>query len=361
DVGLAGIAVAPRTLRRDIIRSISRSEKAKQPNVGEVDDALVRLRKVLLDYRGAIARPHAQLGVSVLDCVTELSRLALLPAPPSTTARLSADAVQRLADDRTKASEIMVAAAQLGEFKYGPGDSPWYGAQFANGDAALRAHEIAKRLDADELPRLIRMATELISGTRMRPYRTIAELGVYLLLLVDLRDTLDKFVPMVFDRSITELIAATAPRKDHPEMTGSNRRRLKKLALEYVRPGVRVGDLNGALLRIQRQRVLWHRFVSEGATPQVPVGIGDVQVAFQQVAQDLGALDEPLGLSGDAQLASTPVSELVERIAGLAAESDVLHNLQDRTALMTALRELELGPLIEDLARRHVPEAEVAA
>ncbi len=361
DVGLAGIAVAPRTLRRDIIRSISRSEKAKQPNVGEVDDALVRLRKVLLDYRGALARPHAELGISVLDCVTELSRLALLPTPPTTTARLSTEAVARLAHDRSKAAEIMVAAAQLGEFKYGPGDSPWYGAQFANGDAALRAHEIAKRLASDELPRLMRMANQLISGTRMRPFTTIAELGVYLLLLVDLRDTLDKFVPMVFDRSITELIAATAPRKDYPEMTGSNRRRLKKLALEYVRPGVRVSDLNGALLRIQRQRVLWHRFVAEGATPQVPVGIGDVQVAFQQVSQDLGALDEPLGLTGAAQLSSTPISELADRVAGLAAESDVLHNLQDRTALMTALRDLDLSPLIDDLARRHVPEGQVAA
>ncbi|MFM9877170.1 MAG: DEAD/DEAH box helicase [Rhodoglobus sp.] len=362
DVGLPGLAVAPRSLRRDIIRSIGRSEKARQPNVGEVDDALLRLRKVLLDYRGALSRVDPVLGVSVLDCVTELSRLALLPQPPATTARLSATAVQRLTADRTRATEIMVAAAQLGEFKYGPGDSPWYGAQFANGDAALRAHEIAKRLAADELPRLLRMAQELISGTHMRQFATIAELGVYLRLLVDLRDTLDKFQPMVFDRSISELIAATAPRKDYPDMSNGNRRRLKKLAMEYVRPGVRVGDLNGALIRIQHQRVLWHRFVAEGATPEVPVGIGDVQVALQQVSQDLAALDEPLGLADrDTRLESVPIATLVQKIDALAAESDVLHNLQDRTALMAALRDLDLDPLIEDLARRHVPEEQVAA
>lgn len=361
DVGLGGLAVSPRSLRRDIIRSIGRSEKARQPNVGEVDDALLRLRKVMLDYRGAITRVDPVLGVSVLDCVTELSRLALLPDPPSTTARLPREAVERLVADRARAAEIMVAAAQLGEFKYGPGDSPWYGAQFANGDAALRAHEIAKRVALDELPRLLPLATELISGTHMRPFATIAELGVYLRLLVDLRDTLDKFLPMVFDRSISELIAATAPRKDFPDMSNGNRRRLKKLALEYVRPGVRVGDLNAALIRIQQQRVLWHRFVAEGATPEVPVGINDVQLLFQQVSQDLAALDEPLGLSGPSQLASMPVSALVEKVGALAAESDVLHNLQDRTALMSALRELDLDPLIEDLARRHVPEEKVAA
>ena len=94
DVGLPGLAVGPRSLRRDIIRSITRSEKAKQPNVSEIDDALVRLRKVLVDYRGAIAKPDPAIGVSVLDCVTELSRLALLPHAPSTTARLNRSAVE---------------------------------------------------------------------------------------------------------------------------------------------------------------------------------------------------------------------------------------------------------------------------
>lgn len=361
DVGLPGLAVSPRSLRRDVIRSISRSEKAKQPNVGEVDEALLRLRKVLLDYRGGLSRPDAVLNISVLDCVAELSRLALLPSAPSTTARLSRGAVENLASDRARAAEIMVAAAQLGEFRYGPGDSPWYGAQFANGDEATRAHETAKRLNED-LPRLIAAANDLIAGTHMRPFQNLVELGVYLRLLVDLRDTLDRFLPMVFDRSITELIAATAPKRDFPDMSRGNRRRLKKLAMEYVRPGVRVSDLHGALVRIQQQRVLWHRFVAEGATPEVPVGLGEVQAAFHQVSQDLGALDEPLGLVGrDSQLSSVPIPVLLDRVAGLAAESDVLHNLQERTALMASLRDLDLDPLIDDLARRHVPEEQVAA
>lgn len=361
DVGLAGLAVVPSSLRRDLIRSIGRSERARRPEVDEVDDALVRLRKVLLDYRAALSRPDAELGVSVLDCVSELSRLALLPQPPSTTARLSPDAVHRLASDRASAAEVMVAAARYGEFRYGPGDSPWYGAQFPSGEAALKAHAVAQRLHEESLPNLLERAGRLIEGTHMRPFGSIDELGIYLRLLVDLRDTLDKFVPSVFDRSLSELIAATAPRRDFPDMTAGNRRRLKKLALEYVRPGVRVGDLNGALIRIQQQRVLWHRYVAEGATPEVPVGLGDVQAAHQRVSQDLAALDGPLGLSGRDTLGSLPVQELTVRLAGLAAESDVLHNLQERTALMTELRGLDLDPLIDDLARRHVPDSQVAA
>ena len=362
DVGLPGLAVATRSLRRDIVRSISRSEKAVQPQIAEVDEALVRLRKVLLDYRRALSRPDEVLGISVLDCVTELSRLALLPTPPSTTARLGRTTVEALATDRRSAAKTMVSAARLGEFKYGPGDSPWYGAQFPTGEAAGNAHAVARRLHADSLPRLLDTASNLIDSTRLRQFDTISELGVYLQLLVDLRDTLDRFLPVVFDRSLSELIAATGSRKESPEMSGANRRRLKKLAREYVRPGVHVPDLHAALVGIQQQRVLWQRFAAEGVPPQVPVGIAEVQASYRAVADDLTVLDEPLGsFTRDTQLSYLRISELRARIEALAAESDVLNNLQDRMALMATLRDLELTPLTHDLASRHVPDDQVGA
>ncbi len=359
DVGLAGIAVSPGSLRRDLIRSISRNEKAAPPRLAEVDDALVRLRKVLLDYRVAIARHDPEFGVSVLDCVSELSRLALLPNPPATSARLERSSVVMLSQDRHRAADAMLTAATLGEFRYGPGDSPWYGANFVSSEQAVRAHGIAKQLHHTELPRLLERAGNLIDGTRMRPFESITELGVYLRLLTDIRDTLDKFLPVVFDRSLSDLILATAPRKDAPEMAGSNRRRLRRLANEYVRPGVHVTDLHGALVDIQQQRVLWQRFVAAGVTPEVPTGIADVQVAYQQVTQDLAALDEPL--DGVGMLARLPIPNLQQRLEGLAADSDVLQNLQERAQLRSMLRDLGLESLLADLAARHVPEEQVAA
>lgn len=362
DVGLNGLAVAPSTLRRDVVRSISRIEKSRKPQVAEVDDALVRLRKVLLDYRGALTKPDAVLGISVLDCVTELSRLALLPVSPSTTARLARSTVEALAADRHRASETMVTAAALGEFRYGPGDSPWYGAQFADGTAAAFAHATAIRLHEESLPRLLARAQDLIRNTYMRPFENVVELGIYLRLLVDLRDTLDKFLPVVFDRSLSELIVATSPRSQGSDMSGANRRRLKKLAKEYIRPGVHVFDLHESLVRIQQQRILWQRFVQEGVPPEVPVGIGDVQSSFEEVVNDLDLLNGPLGYtSRETQLNYLPLGTLIEKIGALAAESDVLNNLQERSALMTTLRDLQLDPLIADLASRHVPEDQVEA
>lgn len=362
DIGLPGVAVSPRSLRRDLLRAITRNERAAAPDLSDVDEALVRLRSVLLDYREALTRADPALGVSVLDCVTELSRLALLPHPPATTARLSRQAVERLAADRAPASATMIEAAKLGEFRYGPDDSPWYGAEFATGDAAATAHLLAKRLHAESVPWLLVRAQQLIAGTRMRPFETIAELGVYLRLLSDIRDTLDRFVPAVFDRSLAELVAATAPRRESPEMSAGDRRRLTHLAKEYIRPGMHVRDLHASLDAIQRQRILWQRFVVAGVTPEVPTGIADVQSAWSHVAADLESLDGPLGrTTRETSLLGLPLHELGEVLGGLAADSDALANLQERTELVGVLRALELDDLITDLANRHIPEESVAA
>jgi hypothetical protein len=361
-VGLTGMAVSPRTLRRDVIRSITRSEKVTQPRASEVDDALVRLRKVLLDYRRALGRRDPALGVSVLDALGELAALSQRATPPSTTARLDRASIEALAGKRESAAATLSKAAALGEFRYGPNDSPWYGASFTSSSEASATHELAKKLNRTELPRLLERANAVIGQTRMRPFESITELGVYLRLLLDVRETLDRFRPSVYDRSLAELIAATANRREAPGMSGANRRRLRKLALEYVRPGVHVTDLNESLRRIQQQRTLWQRFAVAGVTPEVPVGTADVQVAYQRVSEDIARLDAPLGrLATPASLALMPIPQLTAMVAGLAAESQVLANLQERTALLATLRSLNLDPLLADLSSRHVPEREVAA
>ncbi len=356
-IGLTGLVASPSSARRDTILAITRYEKAAQPESDEVDDALVRLRSVIRDYRDGLVRTDPVIGVTVLDCVSELSRLSVTTPEATTTARLSRASVERLASEaeRRRIAGICQAAARYGEFKHAPGASPWFGAQFTSAGAAGRAHELAVRLQSQSVPALIEKGLALIDGTHMRPFGNIHELGVYIRLLLDLRDTLDRFLPSVFDRSLTELIAATGPKADSPQFSSAERRRLSRLAQEYLRPGVRVGDLHEALTRVQKQRVLWHRYVAEGATPRVPVGIAETQVALQAVEHDLAELDLPLGRTEERRLVRLPIEELRSTLASLAEESDALQNLQERSALMGSLIEVGLDPLVADFAARHVP------
>ena len=357
-IGLPSCAVTVDGLRRDLIGSIGRNEKAKPASVNDVDDALVRLRKVLVDYRSALSRTDAQLGISVLDALSELARLSQLNPAPGTTARLERGALGALATYRAEATADLIRAAQLGQFRYGPADSPWYGANFATSEEATAAHRLAKQLNHDSLPQLLEAANQLVAQTRLRSPESIAELGLFLRLLSDVRDTLDRFQPAVFDRPIAELIQATSPRPDN--MSGADRRRLRKLAYEYVRPGVSVPDIHEALVRIQQQRTLWQRYSEAGAIPAVPTGIAEVAGLYQAVAADLALLDVPLGVADtDRKLSARPIRELVYTLSGLAAESEVLINLHERTAVLAKLANLGLDPLLRDLANRHVPEEQV--
>lgn len=360
-VGLPGLAVTPNLLRRNIVESIKRNETAQPPQLRDVDEALLRLKGVLLDYQTALESIDQRFGISPLDALRGLTQLALLDEPASTKARLDEEALMTLALDRTGIAAILTEAAALGQFEFGPDDSPWYGVTFATTEHARTAFQLACHLEQDELPRLLELAEKLVAQTTMRPFETIAELGIYLRLLMGIRETLDRFTPEVYDRSLTELIAAHS-RRSGEDMTPANRRRLRKLAREYVRPGVSVTDMHERLTQIQDQRMLWQRYTAVvGARPEVPVGISDVIVAYQTVYQDLTELDRILGTEAQDDLfKNLTIDAVKKKLDGLAQESDVLHNIQERTALLDQLRDAHLEPLLDDLSARHVPAHQVA-
>ncbi|WP_457099428.1 AAA family ATPase [Microbacterium sp. P5_E9] len=358
-VGLSGLPVSPRDPQRDLIRAIGRNEKAEQPKVSDIDDALVRLRGVLRDYRAAITERNPALGVSMLDILRALATLTSAESVPETAVRFDLATLERLSKRRTDAAGKLAAAARLGEFKVGPGDSPWYGVTFHTTEQARAAHGLTGTLHRHGVPSLLERGYELVAQTRMRPFRTIAELGIYLRLLLGIRDSLDHFSPTVFERPLGELIQAHAPRRDAPNMTGAQRRHLKRLMREYIRPGVHIADVHEALVRIQEQRAQWQQHVDAGVTPEVPIGLADVHVAWQRVDADLAEVDAMLGRSGADRLAGLPVADLVRTIAGLAADSDVFDNLMERAALRSDLAALGLDGLLTDLSVRHVPEDSV--
>ncbi|WP_208317309.1 DEAD/DEAH box helicase [Canibacter zhoujuaniae] len=362
-VGLGGLAVTPRRLRRSLVEAIRRNEVSNQQPAVDVDQALVRLRNLLIDYRDALDTEDKQLNVTPLTALRELAKLSMLPNAPQTTVRLSQSALQSLALDRSAVADALIEAARLGQFDYGPADSPWYGVSFNSTEEARSAYSRAVDLAETKLPRLHSVAGEMVVQTSLRPYESITELGIYIRLFEGIRETLDRFVPEVYERSLSEVIAAHAPRSANDTMSAANRRRLKKLAREYVRPGVTVNDMFERLKAIQQQRVLWHRYCTiPGARQEVPLGLAEVAANFERVYDDLEKLDAVLGVASDDQrLRNLSVSALAHRISALAQESEVLKNIQERTAIMEQLRDADLGQLLDDLSARHVPADEVAA
>ncbi len=356
-IGLSGLSTTPRRLRRTLVEAIRRNEQPAESPKPEVAEALVRLRNLLIAYQGALTEKEPSLNVSPIAALRELAKLASLEDAPQTTVRLSDSALHSLALDRAQLAEALQEVARLGQFQYGPEDSPWYGVSFDSTEDAKAAYQKAVDLSESRLPRLFTMADEVVEQTNLREYETIYELGTYLRLLAGVRETLDRFVPEVYDRSLTEVIAAHAPRSASNDMTNANRRRLRKLAREYVRPGAQVDDMYALLVQAQQERVLWQRYSTvAGSKPEVPLGIADVLEAFDTVFKDLEKLDAVLEVRAESdRMRNLSRQQLSRRIAALAEESEVLHNIQERTAIVDQLRDAELEDLLDDLSARHIP------
>ena len=207
------------------------------------------------------------------------------------------------------------------------------------------------------MPAILERGYELIGQTRMRPFTTVAEMGAYIRLLQGIRASLDRFSITVFERPLGELIEAHSSRGSST-MSGANRRRLRRLSREYVRPGMHITDMHEALVRVQQQRTQWQQLVDAGVTPEIPLGLDDVATGWQRVDAHLTDLDAALGRTEP--LAALPIPQLLRTLAGLAAESDVFDNLVERATLRGELAALGLEPLLTELSVKHVPEDRVA-
>lgn len=351
-VGLSGLGVTAANARADLVRSISRNEASTAPDVAEIDDALVRLRNLLRGYSASLVKKRENSNVSVLDAVRVLTALGSHPTAPRTTARLSAQSIKALADSRKRATDLLVEAAQLGEFKTGPEESPWYGVSFTSTDDAQAARALAAQLADTDVPQLLERAYSVIGQTRLNPFQTLDELGGQLELLDGIRSSFDVFVPAVFDRPLGELIRATGPRADADGQSMATRHRLRRLAKDFVRPGAHV-DLHEGLQAVQTQRAKWKHAAEEGSVPSVPSGIDDVAALWQDVSDKLAQLETALGRK--TQLSSLSLPEMVALLRKLAEDSPVFDNLIERAQVRAELAALGLEPLLADLSRRHVP------
>lgn len=355
-VHLSGLLAHVPALRRCIVEAIRRNENPVRLPSPDIDTALTRVRSVLSEYHKTLHEKDERLQVSPHEALRELAKLASLENSPQTAVRFTDRTLFDLALDRDEVKRALVELARLGQFDFGPEDSPWYGASFDSSEEAKQAFQRAVALAEIKLPRLKVLTDQLHEQTQLRPCQTLSELGTYLQLLEGVRKSLDMFYPEVYDRSLTEVIAAHAPRHDG-DMTSANRRRLKKLAKEYVRPGQHVQDMYTALTEVQQQRLLWQRYCAVvGVQPEVPGGIADLVTLYADILSDLNYLDGALQIQHeDDKMRNMSFANLQVFANSLAEESEILKTIHERTSLLERIRSLGLQAFLDDLSARHVP------
>lgn len=324
--------------------------------------SLVSHRERLRGYLSGLHVAREPWGVSAYDAFQALAALTAARPTPSTTVRLDPAVARELTAERRAAlAESLRAAAEVGAFTLRPVDTPWYGAALDTAQQADQTLERVRRLAGpDGLALLQRRITEVAEATGFAPATSVQGWGEQLTVLAGVRGTLDDFQPIVFERSVADLVAATATkawRAEHDQPMGFwLRRRLKKQAKDLLRPGRHVDDLHAALANAQHQREVWRRHCAAGGWPQLPAGMAQIEAEYQQVRADLDALAPVLaGTPEGGELVATPVRQVAERIERLLAGADALPAVPERSRLVRDLRAAGLEPLLYDLADRRVP------
>src|SRR4030095_3234860 len=213
------------------------------------------------------------------------------------------------------------------------------------------------RIAEENLPVLRERMKQVSDHAEIRLADTFTEWGAQLELLIAVRESLDKFTPDIFDRPVHDLISATASsawrRERNLEMPSMQRSRLRRVAKEYVRPGVHIADLHSSLVLGREQRALWAGYATTQRHPAVPSGLADLGALYRELDGELRRLGDALKhTSAGGSLHQTPYLELMERLERLVADTATLETLPERTLLIEEMREHGLGELLAYLAAR---------
>ena len=356
---------APLQLKGQLVRAIVRNEKSLEPQLSNLHTTLTEHRHALRDHVASLHNVRQRWGCSPYEAMQSLAALtSIQPEAPATTVRLKRSVLDSIRDREELAGRLR-RAAELGSFSRSSTTSPWHGARLLTRKETQEAQQVARSV-AEGLPELRDRMDGVADHAEIRLGETFSEWGDQIELLVAVRESLDKFTPDIFDRPVHDLISATAAsswrRERNIEMPSMQRSRLRRVAKEYVRPGVHIADLHSSLVLVQDQRAAWSGYATTQRHPAVPSGLAEIIVLYRELEAELAELGQAVRhTAAGGELYDTPYEELMERLERLVADTGPLETLPERTLLVENMREHGLGELLADLAEREVPAESVAA
>lgn len=359
-----GTGLTPGQLKQQLVRAIVRNEKAERPRLDGIHRALVERRHQLIEHVESLHNVRERWGCSPYEAMQSLAALTSIQPAPATTVRLKRSVLDSIRE-RRELAERLRRAAELGSFSREATSSPWHGARMLTRRETEDAQELVATL-VSHLPLLREHMATVTEYSEIRMGSSVEEWGEQIDMLVAVRESLDKFTPDIFDRPVTDLISATATsawrRERGIEIPAMQRSRLRRVAKEYVRPGVHLADLHTSLILVQEQRAQWSNYAVSQRHPVVPSGLAELRGEYRAVRKGLERLGEVLmGTRTGGDLVGAPALDVQRRLEDLSETFDSLRSLPERTLLEDELRERGLGELLADLAAREASPEVVAS
>ncbi|MGO1944392.1 MAG: hypothetical protein ACTH1Z_08315 [Ancrocorticia sp.] len=352
-----GVALRLRTGMR------MRHKDAPSAQVSANRSQLVSVRKELSAYFEALHAVDPEWDESVYSLLESLARFTSMEDGPTSRVRVKDDQLRELHDSREDVIDKFSELARLGTFSPHGAASAWTGSRINTVDEATKALERSTRLSQESLPVVIAQSQRGAGEASISRAESLDEWIEQIRMLAGIAQTLDVFLPQVYERSAEQMVIATATkewREQHGHtMKSSERRHLSRQARDMVRPGASVTDLHKELVKVQGLRDVWRRYSSEGGWPSLPDGMNQIKAMASEVFREVEALEEVLAPGTD--LSGMPFEDLLVYLRQLASGQDAMATLPRRNALIDALRDSHFDDIYDDFATRHVAADKVRA
>lgn len=369
-LGLDGLALdlgepyVPEELSRSLVSSIVAHENEPEPQTQENDAELRSVRESLRQNSESLHWTDERWGISPYRAMQTLAELTARNPAPSTRVRFKR-AVLDTTMDREETVAQLERAAELRAFNPLTRSSSWYGARLVNEEETKQARALAQHL-FQRTQALQQEMDAALSGVGLRAETTVEGWRAQVDLLEGVQETLRSFTADIFDRSVADLIAATAStawRRDRGiDMSAVQRSKLRRAAKEYIRPQVHIPDLHQALLAVEEQRGRWGQWAADHRQVSVPESLEALRDALEHLREELTGLGIVMESSPHRKdYLRIPVPELLGTLEPMAADRFLLSTLPEREQLLSVLRGKGLGELLADLEQRNVPTGQVAA
>lgn len=354
----------PEGLRESMVRAIVRNEQAAAPRLQDLHAQLREARSKLANHTASLKYTESRWGCSVYDSLQTLAALTEQEPTPATRVRFSRFTMDELVD-RTEAAANLKRLGELSAFKPSTQYSPWRKAKLLNTKECEDALSLVRSLYRSVVNLQIQMR-QMSLETGMREGATIAEWDAQLGLLERIRETLTKFRPAVYDRPVTDLIAATASgtwRREHGiEMSSIQRSRLRKAAKEYMLPNIHLNDLHENLLIVQGEREEWISWSENPREPLIPANLNQLRVSLTNLVSELSGLQIVLADSPEGnEFITVPVVGVATRLESLLGDERLLRSLPERVRLTDQLSELGLDDFMADMLERQIEPEHIQA
>lgn len=319
---------------------------------------LRRRREELSSYTQSLHQNFEPWGASAFDALQVLTDLTSIPGGPSTRVRLGRGALTALAADRGEAARSLLQQAEnLGLFSGEALRNWWTGVEILDDQSVDTVLGAVRELSETVLPKTEADMQQISAETGLQLASTVAEWNRELDVLRGVQNTLDVFVPRVFERSAADMVVATAS-KDWRKSRGiklgwRQRRRLVKQAKDLQVLGAHVPDLHAELVRVQERRESWRKLALKDSWPVVPVDLASVFSVQQELQSRLELLNPYLSpVYGD--LFELSMEELGGLMDVLAGDPQGARELPKRVRVVGQLDALGLSDLVADLQVRNV-------